>query len=244
MATNHRAVKATLDRGLSSEWNDDHIVQYCNSITHECFFMGVALAVEWDTAQTAGGGVAPVNTFTDHHVQAEFDSGAGANDTSSMRHQFSGVVGNITSFRDAPIFTSHLWLEQFPIATECIEFGFFEDVHVPFTANTDGAYFRVDTNKIYAVTGDGVGETATDVTPATGIPEYACYKIELTSTDCKFYIGDMKTPVATHTSVPDENLPVGDLTMKYSCKNIGGGGGNQVLMYLDGSSLTRLVYSG
>jgi len=50
----------------------------------------------------------------------------------------------------------------------------------------------------------------------------------------------METPAATHTA----NLPTNDLTLKYSCKNIGGGAGTQVEMYVDASALKRNVYTG
>jgi len=244
MGIRHKDIKATLDRGYASEWNDDHLVDYETRICHEMFFMSPGVAVMWDTAETAGTGVAPVLTFTDHHTIVELDSGAANNDVSSMRHEFNGAAGNITYIDDAPILQMAVWLEQFPVATECAEFGLFDSGVAPFTANQDGAYFRIDTNAIYAVTGDGAAETATDITPVTGIPEYLNLRIELNSTDCKFYMNDMATPLATHTSAPDQNLPDSDLTIKYSCKNIGGGAGNQVLMYTDGCALSRLRYQG
>ena len=240
MAKRHRSIVATLDQGTAEEWNEDHITDYNSSIDISSAFMGVVLTTEWDTAQIAGTGVAPLVTLTDHHSICELDSGAANNDVSSMRHKFNGGVGNITYAGDSPIHTSRVWLEQYPIGTECCEWGFFEDAGVPFTANQHGAYFRIDTNAIYAVTGDGAAETLTDITPLGGIPEYASYRIELTETNCLFYIDDMKTPVATHIL----NLPTNDLTLKFSDKNIGGGAGNQVLMYVDGSALKRNVYAG
>lgn len=240
MSIRHAAVKATLEKGYASEWNADHLVSYEVRISHEMFFLSPGITVMWDTAETAGGGVAPLLTFTDHHVICELDSGAGNNDVSSMRHEFNGAVGNITYADDAPILQMAVWLEQYPAGTECAEFGLFNSGVAPFTANQDGAYFRIDTDAIYAVTGDGAAETATDITPVAGIPEYGDYRIELDPTDCKFYINDNKTPLATHTT----NLPDSDLTIKYSCKNIGGGGANQVLMYTDGCALSRLRYQG
>ncbi|MBA7576060.1 hypothetical protein ES708_17897 [subsurface metagenome] len=240
MSIKHKAVKATLDVGTAVEWNDDHIVNYESCISHEMFFMSPGVAVMWDTAETAGTGVAPVLTFTDHHVIVELDSGPAGNDVSSMRHEFNGGVGNITHVNDEPILSAAVWLEQYPVGTECIEWGFFDSGVAPFTANQDGAYFRIDTNAIYAVTGDGAAETATDITPVAGIPEYINSRIELNGTNCLFYLNDMDTASATHTT----NLPDSDLTIKYSCKNIGGGGGNQVLLYTDGCALTRLRYTG
>lgn len=240
MSLRHKAIKATLDVGQASEWNDDHEVDYENKITHECVFPGIPVAVEWDTAQTAGTGVAPLLTFTDHHATVELDSGAANNDVSSMRHEFNGGPGNITYIADQPILNCAVWLEQYPATTECIEWGLIPNASVPFIANKDGAYFRIDTNAIYAITGDGAAETTTDITPAGGIPEYINSRIELTATGCNFYLNDNETPAATHVA----NLPDADLTIKYSCKNIGGGAGTQVIMYTDGCALTRVRYVG
>lgn len=240
MGIRHKAIKETLDVGTAVEWNDDHELDYTSRICYEMFFLSPALTVMWDLAQVAGGGVAPTLTFTDHHVIVEMDSGAGANDVSAMRHEFNGAAGNITYINDAPTLNTSVWLEQYPVTTECIEFGFIESATVPFTANQDGAYFRVDTNALLAVTGDGAAETTTDVTPAGGIPEYGNYRIELTGANAKFYVDDMDVAAANHTA----NLPDADLTIKCACKNIGGGGGNQVLMYIDGCGFSRNRYQG
>lgn len=240
MSQRHKAIKATLDVGTAVEWNDDHLFDYSDEIDTQHNFIGVPVTNIWDTAQTAGTGVAPVLTFTDHHSIIECDSGAANNDVSSMRHEFNGAAGNITYIDDVPLMTMAVWLETYPVGTECVEFGLMDNANAPFLANQDGAYFRVDTNVLYAVTGDGAAETATDITPALGIPEYGNYKIELTGSNCLFYVDDMETAVATHTT----NLPNNDLTMKFSCKNIGGGGGNQVLMYVDAVGLKVNRYKG
>jgi len=233
----HKAIKAPLDVGASSEWNDDHIVDFTDELSHVCIWPGVPLSVEWDFAQTAGGSN-PTLSFTNHHTFAELNSGGVTGQISSMRHEFAGAPGNITYIDDAPIFTSAVWLEAYHTIGEVAEFGLIDSASAAaFTANQDGAYFRIDTDALLAVTGDGAGETTTDITPATGIPEYGHYRIELTATNAKFYVDNMETEKATHTA----NLPDNDLTIKYSIQSQ-----NNIdsFMYVDGVGLSRLRYKG
>ena len=107
-----------------------------------------------------------------------------------------------------------------PIATFCIkledvdeaEFGFFVEANTPFTANQKGAYFRVSGGELYAVTGDGVDETVTDI---GAITTYSQYKIEFTSTQVRFYTEDLRTLRATHTT----NITADDMTLKIASTN-------------------------
>jgi len=235
--TRHKRIVATLDTGSSADWNDDHISDFEDEISFEVNFITPVITTLWDLAQTAGGSD-PVNSFTDHHAFAYLNTGATTGQISSMRYEFNGAAGNITSIENAPILTTAVWLETYHTVGEVVEFGLIDSASAAaFTANQDGAYFRVDTNKIYAVTGDGAAETTTDVTPVGGISEFGHYRIELTETNAKFYIDDMDTEKATHTA----NLPDNDLTMKYSIQSQ-----NNVdsKMYIDAVGLTRFRYKG
>lgn len=233
----HKAIKATLDVGRATEWNDDHIADYTDEVRHRCIFVGIPLSVEWDFTQVAGG-VNPVNVFEDDHCFAYLNTGGVTGQISSMRHEFSGAAGNITSVGDAPILTTAVWLEAYHTAGLVAEFGLIRsDTATAFTANQDGAYFRIDGGLLLAVTGNGVAETTTDITPVAGIPEYGHYRVELTDSNAKFYVDDMATALATHTT----HLPNDPLTIKYSIQSQ-----NNVdsKMYVDAAGLTRNRYKG
>ena len=233
----HKAIKATLDIGTHEEWNDDHISDYSDEVRHRVITLGVSLATLWDFGQTAFG-VNPVLVWEDHHAFAYLNTGGVTGQISSMRHEFNGAAGNITYIDDAPIMTTAVWLEAYHTAGLVAEFGLIDSASAAaFTANQDGAYFRVDGNLLLAVTGDGAAETTTDITPTGGIPEYGHYRIELNSTNCLFYVDDMETPAATHTA----NLPDNDLTIKYSLQSQ-----NNVdsKMYVDAVGLSRNRYKG
>ena len=233
----HKAAKATLEVGTSEEWNDDHISDFEDEVIIERNFITPVITTEWDLGQVAGG-VAPVIAFVDHHAFAYLNTGGVTGQISSMRHEFNGAAGNITYIDDAPIMTTAIWLDAYHTAGLVAEFGLIDSASAAaFTANQDGAYFRIEDNVLYAVTGTGAAETATNITPVTGIPEYGNYRIELTSVNCKFYVDDMETPVATHTN----NFPDADLTIKYSIQSQ-----NNVdsKMYVDGVGLSRNRYKG
>lgn len=240
MAVRHKAIKDTLEVGTHDEWNDDHTADYTNRKFHKCFMIGVNLAGHWDFIQTTAA-ANPSMVFnpsgTDHHEFAEIDSLVAGPTITSMRHEFSAAPGNITHINNSPTMITRLWIAAFDAATECAEWGLFDNAIVPFVNNQDGAYFRLDTNKLYAVTGDGAAETATDVTPAGGVPEFAQYVIELTATECNFYIDDRETPVATHTT----NLPDSDLTMKYSTQTAAA---VQTIIRTDAICLERNIHKG
>lgn len=232
----HKAIKATLDVGTSAEWNDDHLADFEDELTYEYSPIDTPVANVWDTAQTAAGSV-PVVAFTNGHTGVYFVTGGVTDQTSSMRHERATVVGDITFVDDAPIMNMAVWLEAYHTAGNVAEFGLIPSGTALFTANQDGAYFRILDNKLYAVTGDGAAETATDITPGAGIPEYGNYRIELGAANCIFYVDDMDTAAATHTT----NLPDTDLTMKFSVRSK-----NDVdsKMYVDGVALTRNRYKG
>jgi len=236
MAQRHKAIKESLEVGSHTEWNDDHIVDFSDEVSFEYSPLNQIVSAIWDTAQTAGGS-APVVAFTDHHVGVYFTTGATTDQTSSMRLMMNGAAGNVTYIDDAPVLTFALWLDAYHSVGNVAEFGLITSATALFTANQNGAYFRINDDKIYSVTGNGAAETATDVTPLSGIPEYGNYKIELGAANCKFYIDDMETPVRTETAT----LPTGDMTIKFSIRSK-----NNVdsLMYLDGVALIRNRYKG
>jgi sorbitol-specific phosphotransferase system component IIA len=120
------------------------------------------------------------------------------------------ILGNtdVTNILDLPVVTFCLNAESNDLA----EFGFFVKANTPFTANQKGAYFRFKNGKVYAVTGDGTNETETEI---GNISQYSQYKIEITSTDVRFYTEDLRTLRATHTT----NITSNDMTLKISLKN-------------------------
>lgn len=233
----HKAIKDTLEVGTHDEWNDDHISDFEDELLLDCDFITPALATTWDTGQTAGG-VAPVLAFIDHHTFAELNTGGVTGQISSMRYEFNGAAGNITYLDDAPIMTTAVWMEAYHTAGLVAEFGLINSATAAaFTALQDGAYFRVEGNTLLAVTGNGAAETTTDLGPISGLPEYGHYRIELTGSNCLFYVDDMETPAHTETLT----LPDSDLTIKYSIQSQ-----NNVdsFMYVDAAGLTRNRYKG
>lgn len=236
MSQRHKAIKATLDVGSSSEWNDDHISDFEDEVIFERDFITPVLTHEWDLTVNATG-VLGVIAFQDHHSFAFLDGGAANNDWSCMRLERGGAANNVTYVDDSPILTCAVWMEAYDTTGNVAEFGLQDNAVAPFTANQDGAYFRIFNDTLLAVTGDGAAETTTDITPATGIPEYGHYRIELTATNCKFYVTDMGTAAATHAA----NLPDSDLTPSFATQTLGGTRAN---MYVDGIGLTRNRYKG
>ena len=233
----HKAHKDTLEVGTSDEWNDDHIADFESEIIFESNFITPAITTMWDLGQTAGG-VNPALAFEDHHAFAYLNTGGVTGQISSMRHEFNGAAGNITYIDDAPILTTAVWLEAYHTAGLVAEWGLINSASAAaFTANQDGAYFRIEDDVLYAVTGTGAAETATDITPVGGIPEYGHYRIELTPTLCNFYVDDMTVVATAHTN----NFPDSDLTIKYSIQSQ-----NNVdsKMYVDAVGLSRLRYTG
>jgi len=236
MAVKHKAHKDTLEVGKSSEWNDDHTADYTSRKTHKCFIIGANLGAHWDFAQTTAA-ANPSMVFNDHHEFAEIDSLVAGPTITSMRHEFSAAAGNITHINDSPTMITRIGIIDYDATINCAEWGLFDSANTPFTANQDGAYFRLDTDVLYAVTGSGAAETATDITPISGVDVFAQYVIELTATECKFYIDDREVPVATHLLT----LPDSDLTMKYSTQTAAA---VQTVIRTDAICLERNIYTG
>lgn len=236
MALKHKANKSTLEVGTSAEWNDDHIADFSSSLNLQEDFITPAITDKWDLTQN-GAGVAAVITFQDNHSFVKIDSGANDGDWSAMRYEFNGAAGNMTYINDNPIMTMAVWMEAFAVTDEVAEFGFQDNAVAPFTANQDGAYFLIDGDTLYAVTGDGAAETKTDVTPSGGISEFGHYRIELTAALCNFYVDNMEVIAAGHTT----NLPDSDLTMSFAARD---DNNTTTEMFVDSVGLERRRYQG
>ena len=229
MAIRHKVVKATLDRGYASEWNDDHHFDPEDEIDYYVTFIERALTDDWDTAQTTGA-TAPTVSLVNDHAFMTLDSTVDVGDIASIRKELAGAVGNITDPDDLPVMTMTIRLVSPAAAGTTHEFGLFASATTPFTANQNGAYFRVVANVLYAVTGDGAAETTTAIASPN---EYGVYRIEFTSTQVKFYVDDLENAVATHNT----HITSSNLTMKLSV--IGVAAGAQILRS-DFVGLTRL----
>lgn len=233
MSNRHKAIKATLDKGYATEWNDDHIADFGDEVDIYCNLVTPALSVNWDTSKTGGASV-PVISFVDHHAFAYLNSSNGAGDYSLMKYSLGGAAGNITHINDNPVINMAVWMDAYAATGKTAEFGLLDNAVAPFTANQDGAYFRINANVLYAVTGTGAAETVTNLGAA---PEYGNYRIRLTATHSYFYVNSMQAPVADHTT----NLPDSDLTMAFAARC---DAGTITKMYVDGCALKRLRYQG
>jgi len=236
MTKKHKVKKAPLDKGLSAEWNDNHIDDFENEIDIEFSFITPALDVLWDLGHN-GTGVNPTINFTDHHTFAFLDGGPANDDTSFMSYERGGAPGNITSIQDNPVMTTAVWFNQYDTTGKVFEFGLIDNAETPFVANNHGAYFRLKDNLLYAVTGNGIAETEEDITPFIGMPEFAHCRIELSSTNAIFYVDDMETASATITAT----LPTNDLTIRYSART---NATTNSYLYVDAVGLTTRRYIG
>jgi len=234
MAQRHKRIVDTLDVGSHNDWNDDHISDFSDEVDWEYSPLTIPVVNVWDVGQTSGGSN-PVVALQDSHVFVYLNTGATTDQTSSMRLEMATTASDITAKEEYPILTMALWMEAYHTAGLVAEFGLIPYATNLFTALQDGAYFAIEDNKLYAVTGNGAAETATDITPSLGITEYGNYKIELADSSCKFYVDDMETPALTQTLT----LPNNDLTIKISVRSK-----NNVntKAYLDGVALKRNRY--
>jgi len=224
MTIRHKYKAAPLDKGLSSDWNDDHHIDFEDELVFSDVFFWDALSEWWDDSQSANGGTAAIDLVSGHNF-VKVESSAGAGGLGVLR---LGTT-DITNATDLPVAT-------FTIKTDTIlneEIGFFKASDTPFTANQDGAYFRISASKIYAVTGDGAGEEANDITPATfGVNKYYQLRIKFTSTTVEFYIDDLVTYVQANTT----HITADDLTFKASAAV---SGGVSQKLHMDGFGMTR-----
>jgi len=212
MSNRHKRIVATLDTGTSADWNADHEINYMLYISEELLRLGDPLATIWDTAETIDGAVPVwvlVGAAGSEHATVELNTGADTGHISSMRYMLDGAVSNVTSPNDLPVLTMAVQIDTVDVTGKTVEFGFVPSATTPFTANQAGAYFRVNNNTLYAVTGTGAAETATSL---GAYNEYDHYRIEFMSTLVNFYVGSVATPVAIHTT----HRPVVALTAKVS----------------------------
>jgi len=217
----HKAVKESLEVGKVEEWNDDHDLNPDTEMLVFYNFAFIPFDQAFDTSQTTGSGSASEG-LSGNYFTINLESGTTADSIASIRLKKGNVVNKIS----LPIGTFSLKLET----TKQIEFGFFDNNTTPFTTNQAGAYFRVKDGKIYAVVGDGTAETETEIgTPST----YNIYRIEFTSSDIRFYVGDFTVIAQTINT----NIPSGDLTIKVSVKE---SAGESQIARVDFISLKRL----
>lgn len=223
MSIRHKAHKATLDRGYASEWNDDHEPNFADEIVTYFLDPSPALSVSWNFAQTVPGSNpawALVGAAGSEHAFVVLNTGASTDKVSSMRLMLGGAVSNVTSPADAPVLTLTLQIaavhDAAGVANSVLEFGFQDDSDALFTQNLDMAIFRVYNGKLHAVTGSGAAETETEI---GDYPEYAQYRIALTSTRCDFYVDDMVTPAASHIAADADEIPDAALTVKVSVRS-------------------------
>jgi len=223
MSVRHKAVKATLDRGYASEWNDDHHLDFEDEITVQYLDPAPALSGSWNFAQTSGGSNpdwAMVGAAGSEHAFVVLNTGATTDQVSSMRLMLDAAVSNVTSPADGPVLTLTLQIAAVHaaagVANSVVEFGFQDDTDALFTQNLDMAIFRVYNGKIHAVTGSGAAETETEIADYS---EYAQYRIELSTTRCDFYIDDLGTPAASHILADGDDIPNAPLTVKVSVRS-------------------------
>lgn len=220
MTIRHKARKESLEMGKSSEWNDDHHIDFENEIMQIWTFSSVNIPSEFTTLTT---GSATINTeMSEYHNFLTIKTGTTSGSIGSL------ILGNrnVTNRRDLPILTIALKLEK----KDQVEFGFFDYSTTPFTSNQKGAYFRISGGKVYSVTGDGTNETVTELGNAN---TYDQYRIEFTSTDIRFYITNLYSIKATHAT----NITNDDITIKISAKTYLG---NEQIIRVDGIGLKRL----
>jgi len=209
MAIRHKVTKSTLDRGYASEWNDDHEENYYVRYSHQVDVLMPAIADHWDTVQDTSG-TATTISLIGGHLAVRMRASGGAGNISTIRHSLLGAAANITDENAQPIVEICLDVQTPTADASTHEFGLFANATLPFTANQDGCYFRISNNVLYAVSGTGAAETTTNL----GAPnQYGVYKVKHTATHDYFYVDDMETAVATHTT----NICTNDLTVKISC---------------------------
>lgn len=233
MALRHKAVKATLDTGHATEWNDDHINDFSDELVEQLLHLGPLITFNWHTGQTAGGAV-PLWALVAGHAFVVLNTGGVTDQISSMRHILNNAVANITHPDNLPILTAAVEIaavhDGAGVANSVVEFGFQDDDDALFTQNLHHAIFRVYNGKLHAVTGDGAAETETEIADYN---QYGHYRIEFTTGHVRFYVDNMVTAAADHTA----NLPAADLTVKISVRSK-----NNVdsTIRVDGVGLTRL----
>ena len=215
MATRHRAIKATLDVGSATEWNDDHIDNFEARVGTYIDMICELITTHFDLTQETSATATDI-TLVNSVVAARLNATGGVGSISSISLMLGGIAGNITNVSQLPIVNMAIELGGLTADNKTHQFGLTDSGDTPFAVNDDGAFFRVDNNIIYAVTSDGAVETTTDL----GAPnQFGNYRIISGSTYVDFYIDDMENIAAHHTT----HLPAADLTFKFSTAQRAGG---------------------
>jgi len=215
MAIRHRTTKNTLDVGTADEWNQDHLIHFGAFIDHVDVFLNTNNLNEWDVVQNTST-TNPTISISGGFVMVRLTGDGGAGNFGTIRHKILNVAGDITNHNAQP--NLHMALE-FPNPTAdnaTHEMGLMANAGLPFAANQDGAFFRIDNQVLYAVSSDGAGETATPI----GSPDqFLILRVIHTATSDLFFIGPSVEPDIIH----ETNVSSSDLTIKFSCADRAGG---------------------
>ena len=215
MATRHKAIKNVLEVGTHEEWNDDHIDNYEERVGTYIDLVCELITTHFDLNQedsTTASNITLVNSV----VAARLNATGGVGNISSIRLMLGGAAGNVTNIDQLPIMNMAVELGGLTADNKTHQFGLTDSADTPFAVTDDGAFFRVDSNVLYAVTSDGAVETTTNL----GAPsQFGNYRIVSNAASVDFYVDDMETIAAHHTT----NLPTADLTMKFSTAQRAGG---------------------
>ena len=215
MAQRHRRVVAALVTGGSADWNDDHHADFATMISHEDNFIDFTAVNEWSLADETSG-TATTITLVGGFVAVRLHASGGAGNFSNIKHMLIGGQSNITDHNAGPELTMSIDVQSPTADNATHEFGLMDDAAAPFAANQNGTFFRIDNDVLFAVSSDGAGETATNL----GAPsQFAVYRVRHTATHDYFYVDDLETPVATHTT----DISAGAMTIKLTCADRAGG---------------------
>lgn len=222
MTLRHKRVVATLDIGTAADWNNDHHFDPSSEVSFHTTFTEHDFATMWDDSQCTGAGTA-VLSDSNGHVFLMLDTDPANGDIATCMFAISGTGADITSDEWEPSATFRIFNASVVRTGRFWEFGFFRAADTPFTANDRKVCFYMDGVTLYAKTGDGAAETTTNLGT---YDDSATYRVELTETNAKFYVDNLVTPLATHTT----NLPTTNLTIKLSAK---AGALGEALLYCD-----------
>jgi hypothetical protein len=187
MSITHKAYKRTLDKGYASEWNDDHMINFRDYLTHVCDFFRGNLTDCYDLV----GETPQVVIFT-NHVFLKLETLASTGSYSSVYHKFGGGSGEFLHPNDLPSVIFNIIFNNYYSQGIVAQFGFYSPSGM--------AYFEVKDSKVYAVTFDG---TAWNVQLISESINNGQYKIEILGNKAKFFIEDMYEPKMTIT----QNVP-------------------------------------
>jgi len=215
MTIRHSAVKATLDVGTAAEWNADHETNFSTRICNTVDLISELLTEHFDLGQETSGTASTI-TLVAGVAAIRLNATGGVNNLSAIRLMLGGAAGDVTNPTFLPIADMAVEVGGLTANNLTHIWGLVSSADTPFGVLDDGAFFRIDNNVLYAITSDGAVETDTNL----GAPnQYGNYRIVFTGTDVRFYVDDMVTPVAIHNT----NVPIIDLTFKFSTAQRAGG---------------------